>query len=295
MHGFWIRVLVALVALTSVTTLAHAEPNAAEQFDRGLVLFRGGRYSEAADAFFAAYQKSPHADSLYNAGLAWELAGELARAATAYELALEKELKPDAREDATRRRERLARTLGRIEMAVPEGATVRVPPFAIRSASPVFFLEPGRHRIRVTLADDTPLARRVRAAAGETTVVLVETSSSESEPEASPRPRRTAKGTPDGGGSPDLRTAGYISLGVSAVAVGAAIVLGLETLSARDDWDASGHTDRSARDRAERMMLWTNVAWATAAVAGVTGGVLILTTNDGGNGVATGARVMGRF
>lgn len=300
MARFAPRALLGGLAILCVASAAVAAPTrASKSFDRGLSLYQSGRYDDAARAFFQAYRTSPHADALYNAGLAWELADQPASAATAYQLALELELRPDARADAERRLESLARQLGRIEMALPKGASVSVPPFSIKDSSAVFFLTPGRHRLRVTLPDETPIARSVSASAGETTVVLVEPGTDEAPERGSPERAPKRAGERAGSGDPaDLRTLGFVSLGVSAVAVGTAVVLGLQTLAAKQDFDESGHRNGAARDRAERFMLWTNVAWATAAVTGVGGAVLLLTSDDGKTDAPAAGAVLqlhGRF
>jgi tetratricopeptide (TPR) repeat protein len=290
------RALLAGIAVLCACQLGRATPSQARaSFDRGLSLYKRGNYDEAAAAFMRAYRMVPHVDSLYNAGLAFELAGEKATAATAYVIALDKELRPAAREDASQRLGRLSRELGRIEISVPDGAKISVPPFSLPGTDAVFYLEPGRHRVLITLEDGTPLSRGVDAVANDTTVVLVER----------PRPGSVDPELGDAGGSKqpgavpasssrDLRTLGWVSIGVSAAAAGAAVLLGLEAISAKDDYDASGYRNGDDRARAERLMLWTNIAWATAAVTGVAGGVLLYTSRDDA-GTTSGFQLRGRF
>ncbi len=132
------------LALFSVSTRVEARPKAASIFERGLAHYRNKEFSEAAADFYKAYQLSPHADSLYNAGLAWELAGDKANAATAYETVLQDELHPEALADARARLNRLSPDLARVEVAAPDGATIRVPPFVIEKSKAVVYFEPGR-------------------------------------------------------------------------------------------------------------------------------------------------------
>ncbi len=117
-----------------------------------------------------------------------------------------------------------------------------------------------------------------------------EEGSSDSAEDDSPVPDRKSS---EDASSPSLTTIGWLSLGVAAVATGTAVVLGLETLSARDDYNASKHTSTAARNRATNFMHWTNIAWATAAITGVGGAtILLLAPSDAKSGAVV---VQGRF
>src|SRR5262245_2841530 len=127
-----LRSLLLLVALLALPIGASAQPNsAAKSFDQGLAHFRRHEFSDAADSFYKAYRLAPHADALYNAGLAWELAGDPSSAATAYEKALAMEqLGPDAQADAKSKLGKIAKSLGRVEVSAPQGSTLKVSPFS---------------------------------------------------------------------------------------------------------------------------------------------------------------------
>lgn len=288
----------ALTAGVVAPESAQAKPKASEAFDEGLRLFKHGAYAAAAKSFYAAHRAKPHPFALYNAGLAWELAGEPARAATAYAWALELDLEDKARRDAKKRLDRLAPLLGRVEVAVPDGSILRASPFVVHRTSVVFYFEPGERRIEVEFPDGSTKTRTITAAAGETEVVLFEQAHDASKaqtPERPPRrpPKRERPAPED---HSEERTLGWIALGAAGVAAGVAVVLGLEALSARDDYNASNHRDKKARDRADSYKLWTNVAWGTSAALGVTGGVFLLISHDtdgAANGYYAGAR--GRF
>ncbi len=289
----------ALLMAATFSSGAHAQSTPAKRkFEKGIELFQRGAHGDAAQSFYAAYRLSPHPDSLYNAGLAWELAGSLAKAATAYEISLEGDLKPKAREDATRRLRQLAGELGRVELSVPEGSTVRVLGFVIRTPSTTLYLEPGQHRIGVTLRNGASADRRVATEAGETTVVLVELprgdGASPPEPSevATPKPRAKEQS----GNS--TATIGWIALGVAGAASGAAVVLGIQALRARDQYEGSRNTDGDARQRAEELRLWTNIAWGTAALSGASGAVILMTLPSDGAQAGMpmpGVAVRGRF
>jgi tetratricopeptide (TPR) repeat protein len=275
-----------LLLLASAAGQVHAKPKAATVFEDGMAAYRRGEYSEAAEKFYKAYKLLPHADSLYNAALAWELAGEKATAATAYEMVEDDELHAEALADARSKLDKLSKELGRIEVEAPEGATIRVAPFVIEKSKAVFYFDPGKQKIKVTLANGNRVSRSVNAVAGETTVVLVtEAGGDEDEDED---PAEDSTDSPENGGptkekkdSSGLTTLGWVSIGVAGVATGAAIFFGLKTLSARDDYNASGHRDIDARDKAKSYMTLTNVAWGTAAItAGAGLGILLLVPTD---------------
>jgi hypothetical protein len=290
--------LCTLLSLFLATAVLQAKPKAASVFEQGMAHYRRGEFTEAAAAFFRAYKLTPHADSLYNAALAWELAGEKATAATAYEMIKDDELHAEALADARSKLEKLAKELGRVEVEIPPGATVKVPPFAIEKTKTVFYFEPGTQTVKVSLSNGARVSRPVNAVAGETTVVVVtavagddESEEASEEPDPAPDRKLDKKPQESAGG---LTTLGWVSLGVAAAATGAAIFLGLETLSARDDYNASGHKDLAARDRAKSFMRWTNVAWVTAAITAGTGvGILLLAPKEGDS--AAGVLLHGHF
>jgi tetratricopeptide (TPR) repeat protein len=290
-------VALALAAGAVAPESAHAKPQASEAFDDGLRLFKQGAYAAAADSFYAAHRAKPHPFALYNAGLAWELAGEPARAATAYAWALELDLEDKPRRDAKKRLERLSPLLGRVEVAVPDGSILRVSPFVVHRTSVVFYFEPGERRIQVEFPDGSTNSRTLTAAAGETAVVLFEQSHDAPEASAPERPARPRpERAPAHEDHAEQRTLGFVALGAAGIAAGVAVVLGLEALSARDDYNASNHRDKEARDRADSYKLWTNVAWGTAAAFGVTGGVFLLMSHDSSTGASGySAGVRGRF
>ncbi|GMV14070.1 MAG: hypothetical protein AMXMBFR56_22940 [Polyangiaceae bacterium] len=300
MPGMSLRALgarAAVVLALLASSAAASEPTeAAAAFDEGMGHYRRKAYTEAAQAFFRAYRLEPSADAAYNAGLAWELSGKTALAATAYLVALARELEPGAAADARARVERLAPELGRIEVSAPEGARVGVPPFELEANHAVFYLEPGRHEIGVRLRDGTARVRRVDAAAGRTTVLLIEEARREAAEPSAPRPdpprsERSSRG--------DYATAGWISVGVGAAAAGVAVVLGVQALGARDDFNASGHRDADARDRAERLRTFTNVAWGVAGLAAAGGVGLLLFAPSESTDVArlrpSGVALRGQF
>lgn len=286
-----------VLALAAWPARAGEPADAAAAFDEGIGHYRRKAYTEAAQAFFRAYRLTPSADAAYNAGLAWELSDKPGLAATAYLVALARELEPGAAADARARVERLAPELGRIEVSAPEGAHVSVPPFELEANHAVFYLEPGRHQVSVRLRDGTRRVRPIDAAAGRTAVLLVEEARRTAVEPSAPRPAPEVGSARSSGN--ELATAGWISVGVGVAAAGAAVVLGVQALGARDDYNASGHRDADARDRAERLRTFTNVAWGVAGLAAAGGVGLLLFAPSESPDVArrwpSGVTLRGRF
>ncbi|MBX3130205.1 MAG: hypothetical protein KF718_26035 [Polyangiaceae bacterium] len=272
------------LGLLGGASVASGKPRAATKFDEALALFKLGAHAEAAQTFYEAHRLTPHADALYNAGLSWELAKQRAFAATAYETALQMKLSDAAASDARTRLAKLADVLGRVEVAAPEGSTIRSEPFVVRAASAVFYFEPGRRRIDVTLPGGDYAVRRVDVMPGETAVVLVESAGSQDDAPPTRRPtRETADETAASRGSTE-RALGWTAIGAAGALSIGAVALGITALRARDDYEASGNRDAAARERAERMRLWTNIAWGGAAAFAVTGGVLLIVGKDDSGG-----------
>jgi hypothetical protein len=85
-----------------------------------------------------------------------------------------------------------------------------------------------------------------------------------------------------------LRVAGWSALGIGAAASAAAVFLGVRALSARDAYYANPSSEADL-DTARSLRLWTNVAWASAAVFAVGGIVtLIVARSDPEPTVASG-------
>ena len=269
------RRIVALLALSIwlVALPLHAQPSpeAAKRFDQGLVLFKQKKFLEAADAFQEAYRLSPHGDALFNAGMAWESAGMRAVAATAYARALEEGVRPKAEAKARSNLAALEKHLAKVVLKMPAGSSIRVDVLALEGERVVVYVEPGSKALIVTLKDGQRVTRSVDAAPGDSLTETIEVP--KPEPKAAPPPPPPPKERESDGQK--WRTAGYVSFGVAGVATAAAIIFGLNAVSARDDFNSSGETDQSAHDRAIRNMHITNICWGVAAVGAVGGGVLV--------------------
>ncbi|MCC6901013.1 MAG: hypothetical protein IT377_18690 [Polyangiaceae bacterium] len=286
-----------------VTTPCLAEPTtraerAAAHFDTGLTLYQQGRMRDAASEFLAAFELAPHGDAMFNAGLAFDGAGDSAGAATAFAWALELGMRGEAAPEAKVRLARLAPRLGTVRVTAAEGATLEVSPFRRKASIATFHALPGQVLVSVTYSDGAVAARQAQVRVGAETLIDFQTPAA---PVAAPAPAPVPDApAPDASAPFPWPALGWASIGVGAAAGVGALVLRGATLGAKDDYDASGHTDADARQRALDLNRWTNVALVGAIATGAFGiGVLVLhrePKREVSLGLAPGrVQVIGRF
>lgn len=268
---------------------------AAAHFDTGLTLYQQGRMRDSASEFLTAFELAPHGDAMFNAGLAFDGAGDSAGAATAFAWALELGMRTDAAPEAKSRLSRLTPRLGTLRVTAAEDATVEVSPFRRRASPTLFYALPGMVLVSVTHGDGSVTARRVRVRARLQSSVDFDQPAPQTPARA---PLQPPQAEPER--TFPWRTVGWVSLSTGAAAGIGAVLLRQSALSAKDDYDASGHTDAAARQRALDRNRWTNVALVGAvALSGVGAGILVLHREPQSEvnltAWPTGAAVLGRF
>ncbi len=261
--------LVVALALSSGQAFASEDPESAARFFKaGKAAYARRENKAAALAFEEAYRRAPRGAAIFNAGFAWDAAGEGARAADAYAIALGRaDLEAVDGAHARERLGQLEAVLARIEVRARAAGSLSLAHAAARLPATIH-VEAGRHPLVVTFDDGRTTTLTVTAVAGALKIVDVEMP-----PPTEPRPPPPSPPRTD---APVTRTLGYVAL-ATGVALGAtAIAVGVETLSARDAWSASQETDRSAHDRAVTLRTLTNVAWGSAAAFAGAGIVLLV-------------------
>jgi tetratricopeptide (TPR) repeat protein len=257
---------------------------AREKFRQATEAHERGDYRAAAELFEEAHRLAPAAGAKFNAGIAWDESGNSPHAADDYETALEMGgLTEDEAKQAEERLGALRKVLGYLSVDEPAGATAEVE--GIKALVPFrTHLAPGSHRILGTRGAATTTFE-VDIHAGEVKHVVLDLPAKPEAPpnEVAPPPlqpdsERLAKERPQAASSSAQTTWGLVALGAGVVFSGVAVVLGVQTLKARDAWDASGHHDMSKHDDAVQLRTFTNVAWGGAFVAGATGTVLLLSS-----------------
>jgi tetratricopeptide (TPR) repeat protein len=269
-----LSLLATALLCAALTQPAHAQSDrqASEFFRAGEAAYGRADFPAAARAFEEAHRRAPHAATLYNGGLAWELAGEAARAADDYDAALKLgSLDPRQAADANMRLGALEKRLGRLAIIAPTGNVVSVA-HVERAEIPVqVHVLPGHYEVTLFRPNGRTDSVPVVGSAGARTEIAFD---ADLAPQPVAVPMDLQAPTPTE--SDHRRTWGWIAAGSGGALAGAAIYLGVQALSARDSYNESGHTDRSAYDRAGTLRTWTNVLWIGAGIAAAASATLFL-------------------
>jgi len=270
--------LLALLALARPAAADDDSDTAAQLFRSASAAFERKEYRAAAIGFEEAHRRRPHAATMANAALAWEAAGEPARAADAFAISLaEPGLSSVQAAEERGKLDALEKQLGNVVVSGPAGATVTLLHVQRGALPRSIHVPPGQHDVAIEYADGAHATRTVRVAAGERQAVHVDAPP----PVAPPPPVVSAHPStpptrPDVSDGSVMRGAGWVGIGAGAVAFGVGVFLGVRALDARDGWEASKRTDLELYDRADSLRTWTNVVWIGAAVLGATGVVLLV-------------------
>jgi tetratricopeptide (TPR) repeat protein len=251
---------------------------AKQRFQEAREAYKDGRYAAAASLFEAADRLAPHPSTRYNSATAWEQAGENARAATGYEAALATPtLDAGRRKVAEERLSSLEQGLGKILVLRPLGAFVTVDHMQRAPVPATFYLLPGSYEIVVEYEGKTSTTPLEVLAGRQHDVKLDLGEPAPAVPSAPAAATKPLPPPPPADAGVTQETWGWVSVGAGVALGGAAIVLGLRALDARDRFVESQNTDADAHGDAAGLRLATNVLWGGATAAGITGLVLVLT------------------
>jgi hypothetical protein len=263
-------------------SIANADQAAAqESFKVATEAYGKGEFRDAAVAFEKAYRDAPHGSPMYNAGLAWEAAKEPARAADAYQLALETPgLTPQQTTDAKMRLASLEKSLGRLEVNGPPGTTVTVAHVAAAPVPVKLHIAAGQQDMVVKFSDGQESRQQLGVPAGVIVPVTVVSPpplapvAPVTPAPAPPPPEPTSSGS-------TAKTLGWVAIGGSAVVLSVSIYTGVSALNSRDEFEATQRRSVDAHDRADSQRTLTNVLLVGAVALAATGVVLILTAPKG--------------
>ncbi len=260
--------VLAMAGLGAIS--AHAEEHesdASRLFSKATAAFRAGHYRTAAESFDRAFELVPKGATAYGAALAWEAAGEHARAADGFARSINfPDMSPRDASDAAGQLALLKRKLATFTVRSPAGATLRVAHVRDVVVPATFHLEPGDHALEARRSPESTTSTLVHATAGSAeTLDLV-----------FPQPGGFARffhaSTPK-------RAVGLGFLGLAVGGASATAVLGIQALSARREYLDSNDTDGDARERAFRYQTWTSVALAGTVVCGAVAAWLLVTSD----------------
>lgn len=257
--------------------------SARHHFEQGERAYEAHDYVLAAKAFDQAYRIVPHHASLWNCARSWERAREYARAANAYAKYL-RDAPADApdRDAATTALATLAEMLGRIDVHAAEMEIIRVDDELLEGTS--VYVNPGTHIIEGQTGESktrrTEVIERgtVRSVAliiekkkdvveVPLVVPIVKASSNalpvQSAPFSTLGPNRTTN---------YYGPASIVAGGMTVVSASLLLWSGLDTLAARNDFDAAPTADKLAAGKDKQLR--TNLFVGSTVTLGITTGVL---------------------
>ncbi len=271
-------------------------------FEQGERAYVARDYVLAAKSFGEAYRVAPHYASLWNVARSWEHAGEPTRAANAYAQYLHAAPAnaPD-RDVAMAALAALAERLGRIEVFAAGVDGVRIDDELLDGLS--VYVHPGMHVIEGQLGE-TRIRRTEMVEAGSVrSVALVEDKKRDeiAPPQNAPMVKQT-----DRSSRTPTEVAPLISVpnrasawaGPTAIVAGgitvaaASLVLwsGIDTLSARNEFDAAPTADKLAAGKDKQLR--TNLLLGAMVVSGMSTGVFLSVWKWNGSTVRSAVTVL---
>lgn len=291
-----------IAATLCLATALSGSARADEPTEQAARLFRQGTdsyarhdFREAARQFESAYRMAPRGAAIYDAGLAWEQAGELPRAADDFASAIGNgDTSSQQRSDATARLKALEARLARLVVTGPADAHVTVDDGSAASLPLGIHLAPGAHALFVTYAGGRTESRDVDARAGAEVVVrLTAPATADSTPPPGPGSPAAAPETPapasDDGAASTRRMLAWLSLSGAGLASVLAVYFYVQGENALSQYEAGQIRSTSLHDQAVTDRTVTQVLAGVTLALGATSVVLFLTSSK--TGAATSLRI----
>lgn len=245
-------------------------------YHAGEAAFAKGDFRGAAASFEAAFKEDPRGASVYNAAHSWEGANELAHAAEDFDAALKAgDLSAELTKTAQEHLTALDQKLGRVHLEGASGTTVQVAQLDGATLPADVRVQPGHYTIHAKTSAGVTFDRDIDVAAGAQLRIEV----SPPPPPVAPPPPVEAAPRPGMTGIVGKATLpiGIAFSGACVVLAATTIGLGLATVSASDDYQASGYHSQDLHDQAVSLRLWTNVTLVGAVITGALGVGALLT------------------
>jgi hypothetical protein len=264
--------------------------------------FNKGDYEKALANFKQAHGLIPTPHAEYWVAASHDKLNQSNEAIAAYEQFL---ANPDAakvgEEKLTQAKTRLeslkASLMGEVNLVTtPPGATVNVDGEPQGRVTPLSLkLPPGAHKVAFTLPGYETKEVEVNVVTGEKSEQKVELAAEQAEvppaPVAPPEPTPAAP-TEEPAPPPEPRSKvpAYVTLGVAGAGAVVGTIFGLKALSAKSDYDDAPSSDGA--DDVERNALIADMAFGVAITLGVTGVVLLTSSDSSAPGADTAKRVL---
>ncbi len=271
-----------MVLLGSVGRAEAQSEEASQLFRAARSAYDAGEFDAAARAFESANELVPSAAALYNAGVSWREAGEVVRAADAFERALSGGvLTPDQAADARAYLDETRERWGRVEVAA-EGE-VSASDGRRRRAPCILLMAPGSVDLMIRFRTGGEAQTTLSIRGGENTTWAPEppaptSASASSDPAEVDVDTHTPASNDET--APATRGATFVP-GVALVGSAGVVALvvpftGARAVDARDAFLASDRTDARERSRAARLQRTTNAAIGVSVALAATGVALLL-------------------
>lgn len=244
---------------------------AGQLFRAGQAAFAQGEHAAAAQSFEQAHQLWPSGSTVYNAGRAWDKAAEPRLAAANYDEALAQvDLSAAQRKHAELRLRDLQTQLVKVQVQGPRDFTVLDAAGTARPLPATVYITPQTKQLTVRDALGATQSLAVDAVAGQSIakVVVALAPAKPVEPATPPPVAAThqlerLRERPASNATSYL---GWAGVGLATVGVAATSIAGLSFLSKRGDFIDGGKTNRSLRDEAVQMGVFTTVGMGVTLV-----------------------------
>jgi hypothetical protein len=247
--------------------ITEKKKKADEYFRRGVLLYEGKDYANAAEAFQIAYETLPHPAVLGNIAMCYDRAGKIPEAVTYYRLYLKDPVNSNRDNAMTTRLSDLSALVADIHISCNNNCQIRVDGINRGISDSQVVVMPGQHRIEGVIDEKILTSQMITVQAREAKtaeltlplptppvppVIFV----SPTKPSAEPNPISN---------EPLFSGGFWFGSGMTVVSLSLVTAFGAMTLSQKADYSASGWTDSESKDRGERYRTVTN------AMIGLTG------------------------
>ena len=259
--------------------LAVKKDKADEYFKKGTLLYEGGDFASAAQAFLVAYETLPHQAVLGNVALCYDKAGKVPEATVYYRRYLEKPVNSEKNEYMAARLKELDALVGTVAVSCPvDGCEIRVNGITRGANEAEVVVMPGEQRVEGYVDDELIDSRIVDVNNREKVAVsLVEKEKPPEPPPPLPAPMIHPLPKPE---EPELSVGFWVAVSstiVSGVMIGVFGGLALHTKSAQQDTNDPGEIDEY-RKEGENYKLVTNIMVGITGAGALTS--LIIGIND---------------
>jgi hypothetical protein len=261
---------------------------ARKSYGEGEKAYGAGDYAAAYDHFKKAYELIPTPHAEYWMGMALYKQNKDAEALPALEKFLNNPNSSKAGEEKVAEAKAALEDLkgkqgGELVLATtPAGATVTIDGDAQPGETPMTVrLKPGTHKVTITSPGYETKEMEVNVIAGQKNDQNVELTLAEggAEPVPAPIPVDPEPGPtePTPAAEPRSKVPAYVTLGIAGASAVVGTFFGIKALGAKSDFDDNPTTD--AADDVERNALIADMAFGVAITLGVTG-IVLLTSSD---------------